>query len=92
MATRKLTQNEMDKALELAEAMRDKGKDKYSLGHAVMYLHERNELLENLRQRAERYVRFGMADKELTDLRVLLDKLRETDVVDADDSSLFSRD
>ncbi len=92
MATRKLTEHEMHKALELAEAMRDKGKDKYSLGHALMYLHERNEILESLHQMAERYVRFGMADKELTTLRVLLDKLREADVGDADDSSLFSRD
>lgn len=92
MAIRKLTQEEMDKALELAAAMHEKNQDKYNLGYALLYMKERNKLLEDLRRKAEYYVRFGMGQKELTDLRVSLERLHEMDVQDADDTSLFSAD
>jgi len=90
MASRKLTEEEMDKTLELATAMQDQGRDKYHLGRALLNLKERNDLLENLRMKAEFYLRFGMAEKELRDLRVALDKLRELDADEEEDSSLFT--
>lgn len=90
MVTHKLTQEEMEKTLTLATAMRDQGRDKYYLGRALLNLKERNDLLEGLRMKAEYYLRFGMAEKELRDLRAALDKLRELDVDDTEDSSLFT--
>lgn len=90
MATYKLTEEEIGKALELADAMRSRGRDKYNLGHALLYLKERNVLLEDLRNKAEYYIRFGMAEKELRDLRSALSKLREQDASDTEDSSLFT--
>ena len=92
MVMRKLSEKDWDKAIELAEAMREKNQDKYNLAYALLYLKERNQILEDLRTKAEYYVRFGMAEKELRDLRVAIDKIREMDVEDADDSSLFARE
>ena len=92
MVMRKLTEEEMAKALELATAMHEKDQDKYSLGYALLYLQERNKLLEDMRRKADYFVRFGMGQKELTDLRVALEKLHEMEVDDADDTSLFSSD
>ena len=90
MALRKLTEEEMDKALELAAAMRDKDQDKYNLGYALLYLQERNRMLEDMRRKADYYVRFGMGQKELTDLRIALEQLHEMEVGDADDTSMFA--
>lgn len=86
---RKPTDEEMDKATELAVAMRVRGRDKYSLAHALLYLKERNALLEDLHMKAEHYFRFGMAERELRVLRIALDKLREQNVSDTEESSLF---
>ncbi len=82
----------MEKALELAEAMRDRGKDKYQLAHVLLYLHERNRMLENLYHKVERYFHSGMAEIELRDLRVAFERIREADVEDADDSALFVKE
>ena len=90
MALRKLTSDELEQALDLAQAMREKDKDKYNLGHALLYLQQRNKLLEDLRVKADYYIRFGMGTRELTDLRKALEHLHELDTQDEDDSSLFS--
>lgn len=90
MATRKPTEEELHHALKLAEAMRDQDKDKYGLGAVMLNLYERNKLLEDVRMKAEYYVRFGMEDKELTNLRLALAEVRKLDELPDDDSSLFS--
>ena len=90
MALQKLTTDEMNQALDLARAMREKNKDKFHLGHALLYLDERNKLLEDLWVKADYYLRFGMGTKELTDLRKAVDYLHELQVAEEDDSSLFS--
>jgi hypothetical protein len=92
MPLKKLDDEEMKKVTVLAEAMREKGKDKYKLGYALLYLQDRNKLLEEVRKRAEYYVRFGMGEKELSNLRLALEKIHEMDVVDADDSSFFAKE
>lgn len=92
MSLKKLDGEQMKKVTVLAEALHEKGKDKYKLGYALRYLQERNKLLEEVRKRAEYYVRFGMGEKELSNLRLALEKMHEIDVVDADDSSFFARE
>ena len=90
MALRKLSTDEMKQAMDLANAMREKDKDKYNLGHALLYLEERNRLLEDLWIKADYYLRFGMGTKELTDLRRAVDYLHELEAKEDEDSSLFS--
>lgn len=92
MSVKKPNREELEKVLVLAQVLRDKGKDKFHLGHALLYLEERNRLLEDVRQKAEHYVRFGMGERELTALRLALEKLHDLDVEDADESSLFIRE
>ena len=92
MVMKKPSREEMEQAIHLAEAMREKGKDQYKLGYVLLYLQERNRILEDLRKKAEYYVRFGMGEQELRNLRVALEKLHEMDVEDADDSSFFARE
>ncbi len=92
MVMKKPSREEMEQAIHLAEAMREKGKDQYKLGYVLLYLEERNRILEDLRKKAEYYVRFGMGEQELRNLRVALEKLHEMDVEDADDSSFFARE
>ena len=92
MPLKKLDDEQMKQVTALAEAMRKKGKDKYKIGYALLYLLERNKLLEDVRKRAEYYVRFGQGEQELSNLRVALEKMHELDVVDADDSSFFVKE
>ncbi|BAO45167.1 hypothetical protein TBH_C2256 [Thiolapillus brandeum] len=92
MSMRKPSREEMEQALQLAEALREKGKDQYKLGYVLLYLQERNKILEDLRKKAEYYVRFGMGEQELRNLRSALEKIHDMDVDEADDSSFFVRE
>ena len=92
MPLRKLDEEEMKKVTALAGALREKGRDKYKLGYALLYLQERNKMLEDVRKKAEYYVRFGMGEKELSNLRMALEKMHELDVAGTDDASFFARD
>ena len=92
MPRKKPEQQQIDKVARLAQALYEQGKDKYGIAQVLLYLLERNKKLEDLRDKAEYYVRFGMGESELTALRRALDKMREEDVVDADDSSFFARE
>jgi len=92
MPMKKLPPEVMEKVLKLAEAMRDQGKDKYRLAQALLYLDERNRMLEDLYQKAEHYIRFGMGEHELTALRVAVEKVREADVEEADDAAMFVKE
>ncbi len=66
----------LEKLVELARVMRAEGRDKYRLAHAVLYLNERCRLLEEVYRRAEEYLRFGMEERELTALRLAVEKMR----------------
>ena len=92
MPMKKPSREETEQAVKLAEALRDKGKDQYKLGCVLLYLHERNKILEDLRKKAEYYVRFGMGEQELSNLRLALEKIHDMDVGEADDSSFFVRE
>ena len=92
MAVKKLEPEIMDKVLKLAEAMRAQGKDKYRLAQALLYLDERNRMLEDLYQKAEKYLRFGMGEHELTELRMAVEKVHEAGVEEADDAAMFVKE
>jgi hypothetical protein len=92
MPAERLEPEVMDKILKLAEAMRAQNKDKYRMAHALLYLEQRNRLLEDLYHKVERYFHSGMAELELRDLRLAFERIREADVEDADSSALFARE
>ena len=46
-------------ALNNAELLRETGNDHHHIGHALLYLEERNRMLEAIAVAAEAYTRFG---------------------------------
>ena len=83
---------ELGIALAAAEAMREEGNDPRHIARALSYLYHRNQELEGLLQFADRYLRFGMPEHELSEMRRLVDHLREptggADGSDGDDQPL----
>ncbi len=68
---------QIEQALAAAERMREHDVDPHHLAHALLYLHQRNQRLEEVLRRTDRYLRFGMAEPELAQLRKLVQRLRE---------------
>lgn len=77
-------------ALEAAERMRRKDLDPHHLAHVLLHLQQRNEDLEKLLVRADRLVRFGMAESDLAALKRQIIRLREADERDEADSEIHS--
>jgi hypothetical protein len=86
---RKPDKETLSRVLQLAHSMRDSDRDRYDLARVLLYLEERNRALEDVLQRAEYYVRFGMGDHELTELRQVIQKLREEEQRQSQDSSML---
>ncbi len=74
---KKPSREALEKALAAAQRMRSNAVDPHHLAHAVLYLHERNQRLEKVLKYTERFIRFGMAEPELAQLRRLVQRLRE---------------
>ena len=55
------------------------------LAKALRYLHDRNIALQALLVATDKYLRFGMPEHELSQMRVLVNRLREPELA-ADDS------
>jgi hypothetical protein len=68
---------ELDAALDAAERMRIRDVDPHHLARCLLYLWERGQAHEELLRHVDRYLRFGMDDRELAKLRRLVDRLRE---------------
>ena len=89
----KPSEEALEKALAAAQRMRANDVDPHHLAQAVLYLHERNQRLEEVLKYTERFIRFGMAEPELAQLRRLVQRLREEggrqDGGDADNSMLL---
>ena len=64
-------------ALAAAAALREEGNDPRHIARALSYLYSRNQELEELLQLADRYLRFGMPEHELSEMRRLVDRLRD---------------
>lgn len=76
-------------ALAAAEALREEDNDPRHIARALSYLYSRNQELEELLQLADRYLRFGMPEHELSEMRRLVERLRDpTGGARGDDESL----
>ena len=64
-------------ALAAAEALREEDNDPRHIARALSYLYSRNQELEELLQLADRYLRFGMPEHELSEMRRLVERLRD---------------
>ena len=71
---------ELEIALAGAEEMRVGGNDPRHIALCLRYLHERCLGLEELLQVTDRFLRFGMPEYELTDIRRLVAQLREDEL------------
>jgi hypothetical protein len=68
---------ELGIALAAAESMREEGNDPRHIARALSYLYSRNQELEELLQLADRYLRFGMPEHELSEMRLLVEHLHD---------------
>jgi hypothetical protein len=75
----KPTPDQLEEALNLARALRERGRDPDFLGHALLYCEHRVEVLERVRLAAERYLHSGMAEHEHSDLVRALAAARRTE-------------
>jgi hypothetical protein len=66
-------------ALGAAQRMREHVTDPHYLAQVLLYLKARNEALEALLVQADRLVRFGLAETELSQLTRQVQRLRESD-------------
>lgn len=67
-------------ALAAAAKMRAGNQDPDKVAHWLLTSHRRCQTLEDLLVVAERYLYFGMPEHELSELRVLVERLREQDL------------
>jgi hypothetical protein len=77
--------DELKAALGAAEAMRDEGADPHHVALTLRYLHQRCQAFELLLVATDRYLRFGMPEHELSQMRRVVERLREGALA-ADDS------
>ena len=64
-------------ALETARRMSESNVDPHHVAQSLQYLHARTRDLEALFQLTDCYLRFGMSEHELTEMRQLVAQLRE---------------
>jgi len=77
-ARRRPTGLEMRRAIQSAESVALNGTDPDGVAAAMLYLHERNALLEDLRQNVTRYLRGGQDERLHTRLVREVDELDQT--------------
>lgn len=71
------TREQMKMAMQAADRMYRGNIDPHHLASTLRYFGERNKSLEALLAMVDRYVRFGMPEHELSQMRRLVAKLRE---------------
>ena len=77
MTIHKPDANELKVALSGAEEMREEGNDPRHIALTLRYLYGRCRQFEALLQVTDRYLRFGMPEHELSEMRRLVSHLRE---------------
>ena len=70
------TRAQLNAALEAAERMKAGAVDPHHLAHCPLFLWNRHQGLERLLDQSDRYLRFGMDERELSAMRKTVDKLR----------------
>lgn len=71
-------------ALKGAEEMRVAGNDPRHIALSLRFLYQRCRQLETLLQVTDRYLRFGMPEHELSEMRRLVGQLREDELSSGD--------
>lgn len=77
-------------ALAAAEQMRASGQDPDNIAHWLLSSHSRCQTLEDLLVVTERYLHFGMPEHELSEMRILVERLREQDLAREDGDEVES--
>ena len=65
----------MKLAMDAAERMLGAKVDPHHMAYCLLYLDKRLRGLEKLLEQTDRYLRFGMDDRELSEMRKTVDKL-----------------
>lgn len=73
----KPTTDELEMALDVAERMRDADIDSYYLAKSLLYLDQRNQLLEKVLEHVELFIQFGLPEDEHARLVLLLEEIRK---------------
>ncbi len=68
---------QMQHALELAEQMREQGKDPDHLSMTLLYLQHKVEVLEQVNSAANEYMRFGQEERQHSRLLRALEHVRQ---------------
>ena len=76
---------EFEMAIAAAGRMRTQDVDPHHVAEVLLYLQERHKDLEALYRANDRYLRFGMPEQELGEMRQLVDRLREREPADRGD-------
>ena len=76
----KPTVEEMETALDAARRMSRADVDPHHIAQCLLYLQDRDVLLEELLTRVERYLQFGMPSEEHAKMRRLISRIRELEV------------
>ena len=82
MSMHKVVPESLKAALAAAERLRESDNDPDGVAHWMLHMHNRCESLESLLVVVDRYLRFGMPEHELTEMRRLVDHLRERELSD----------
>jgi len=69
--------DQLETALDAARRMQQFGVDPHHLARSLIYLSEHNESLRELVHQVDRYLRFGLPEKELDNLEQRIQQLRE---------------
>lgn len=77
MNRHELDAEELQAALVAADRMRADGLDPHHVAQALHQLADRSKALEALLAATDRYLRFGMSEHELSQMRLLVGRLRE---------------
>jgi hypothetical protein len=90
MTAPRLTPERMQIALDAAERMRERDVDPHFVAAALLSLRGHCETLQGLYQATDRYLRFGLPEHELSEMRLLVDRLRAHAQAadDADDGNI----
>ena len=77
MPNRRPEPDELKEALAAAAHMRSAGEDPRHVASWFIHFHRRCQGLDALLQITDRYLRFGMPEHELSEMRLLVSRLRE---------------
>ena len=71
--------DDLKEALSAAARMREEADDPHHVAKWLDYYHRRCHGLEDLLHATDRYLRFGLPEHELAEMRLLVERLRASD-------------